>query len=266
MGNLWGTLARVKGVKGGGYFMPMTQNDTELQGIPCPLHKTTLHYKVFHAHYTKRHCITKRHRITRDPMPITQNDIGLQGIPCPLHKTTLNYKVFRYRNCFGTETVSAPELFRPPELFRYRNCFGTETVSHPPGGRWQTAAHACRPHVFVRGLSRNSTFRGRSASVSGPKQTETGHERSQVGFGGTETAGIRRTVRRVLAVSVPKQPRVPPQHYWWTFRRNINGGGKSCVVSCNGHGIPCNPVSFYAMRMEYLVTQCRFVQWAQHTL
>ena len=195
MGNLWGTLARVKGVKGGGVFhahdtkrhgitrypMPITQNDIALQGIPCPLHKTTLHYKVSHAHYTKRH------RITRDSMPITQNDIELQGIPCPLHKTTPNYKVFRYRNCFGTETVSAPGAPSP-------GCFGTETVS------------------------------------------------------------------------VPKQPRVPPQHYWWTFRRNINGGGKSCVVSCNGHGIPCNPVSFYAMRMEYLVIQCRFVQWAQHTL
>ena len=109
MGNLWGTLARVKGVKGGGVFhahdtkrhgitrypMPITQNDIALQGIPCPLHKTTLHYKVSHAHYTKRH------RITRDPMPITQNDIELQGIPCPLHKTTPNYKVFRYRNSPG---------------------------------------------------------------------------------------------------------------------------------------------------------------------
>ena len=87
-------------------------------------------------------------------------------------------KLFRYRNsfaprscfgprgCFGTETVSVPkqfrtpELFRPPELFRYRNCFGTETVSHPPGGRWQTAGHARRPHVFVRGLSRNFTIPG----------------------------------------------------------------------------------------------------------
>ena len=133
MGNLWGTLARVKGVKGGGYFMPMTQNDTELQGIPCPLHKTTLHYKVFHAHYTKRHCIT------RYPMPITQNDTGLQGIPCPLHKTTLNYKVFhahyikrhRITRCFGTETVSVPKLFRPRSCFGLRNCFGTETVSVP---------------------------------------------------------------------------------------------------------------------------------------
>ncbi len=232
--------------------MPMTQNDTELQGIPCPLHKTTLHYKVFHAHYTKRHCIT------RYPMPITQNDTGLQGIPCPLHKTTLNYKVFRYRNCFGTETVSAPELFRPPELFRYRNCFGTETVSHPPGGRWQTAAHACRPHVFVRGLSRNSTFRGRSASVSGPKQTETGHERSQVGFGGTETAGIRRTVRRVLAVSVPKQFRYrnsPGCH------RNIIGGHFAATLMAVE-----NPVSFRVTGMEYLVIQCRFMQCAWNTL
>jgi hypothetical protein len=58
--------------------------------------------------------------------------------------------------------------------------------------------------VFVRGLSRNFTIPGRSPSVSGPKQTETGHDRSRLGFWGAETAGIRRTVRRVPAVSVPK--------------------------------------------------------------
>ena len=114
--------------------------------------------------------------------------------------------------------------------FRYRNCFGTETVPHPPGGRWQTAGQACRPHVFVRGLSRNFTIPGRGPSVSGPKQTETGHDRSQLGFWGTETAGIRRRVRRQFrcrdsfgteTVSVPK--------LWRTLQCNDTGL----------QGIPC---------------------------
>jgi len=151
-------------------------------------------------------------------------------------------KLFRYRNCSGTETVPAPELFR------YRNCFGTETVPHPPGGRWQTAGQACRPHVFVRGLSRNFTIPGRGPSVSGPKQTETGHDRSQLGFWGTETAGIRRRVRRQFrcrdsfgteTVSVPK--------LWRTLQCNDTG---LQGIPCPQHKTTMNCKVFHARYTE----------------
>ena len=161
MGNLWGTLARVKGVKGGGYFMPMTQNDTELQGIPCPLHKTTLHYKVFHAHYTKRHCIT-RYPVRRIPaVSVPPNPTWLRSCPvsvcfgpetlalrprnvefrlsprtntCGLHawaavchlppggcETVSVPKQFRYRNSSGGRNSSGAETVSVPKQFRYRN-------------------------------------------------------------------------------------------------------------------------------------------------
>ncbi len=143
----------------------LRRNDAGLQGMLCPLHKTTLDYKVFHAH-----CI-KRHWITRYSMPVTRNDTGFStainvaakcppimlrwhGAPDPscfgppkpnLAAFMPCFGLFRSRNTCASATErrvsaqSSHEHMRsacmggslPPASWGVRNCFGTETVSVP---------------------------------------------------------------------------------------------------------------------------------------
>ncbi len=182
----------------------LRRNDAGLQGMLCPLHKTTLDYKVFHAH-----CI-KRHWITRYSMPVTRNDTGFStainvAAKCPPIMLRWHPGLFRYRNCFGTETARTrrtvrriPAVSVPPNPTWLRSCpvsvcFGPETLALRP----RNVEFRLSPRTNTCGLHARAAVchlpPGGCETVSVPKQF-----RYRNSSGGRNSSGAE-------TVSVPKQ-------------------------------------------------------------